>query len=47
MIAADSAYTAEQLAHEFNDLDSMAPNEYSLECEIALKNLVGKGNQFF
>ena len=42
MISADSAFTAEQLVHSTTS-DIKSSYAYSLECEIALRNLLSKG----
>ena len=44
MISADSALTAEQLLHSSTS-DIKSSNNYSLECEIALRNLLSKGKE--
>ena len=44
MISADSALTAEQLLHSSTS-DLKSSNNYSLECEIALRNLLSKGKE--
>ena len=43
MISADSAFTAEQLVHSTTSSDIKSSYAYSLECEIALRNLLSKG----
>ena len=45
MISADSALTAEQLLHSSTS-DIKSSNNYSLECEIALRNLLSKGKEY-